>query len=106
LARRDGKIDFSQRVNVAAAGGHVVLGNAGNLDRCPGARFRHGLPDAGVVRHRRLYSATSVATRLHGIAIRSITATRLNNSTPRIESMTTAANKSGVSTRTCEMSCR
>src|SRR5262249_39640662 len=104
--RREEKTDSSQRVTSPAAGGDIVLGNAGNLDGRPGAGFRHGLRDAGVVRHRRPYSATSVAPRLHGIAIRSITATRLNSRTPRNESMTTAANKSGVSSRTCEMSCR
>ena len=52
------------------------------------------------------YSVTSVATRLHGNATRSIMATALNRSTPNSESTTTAANSSGVSSRTCEMSYR
>src|SRR5947208_6227937 len=103
LARGDGKVDFGQRVNFAA-GADVALGHAGNLDRNSGARFRRGLSNRRV--HLQPYSTSSVATRLHGNATRSIMATALNRSTPNSESTTTAANSSGVSSRTCEMSCR
>src|SRR5262249_56192226 len=102
-AGRDGRVDLGQGVKLAP-GAHVALGRAADLDRNPGARFRRGLANRRV--HLRPYSTSSVATRLHGSATRSITAMALKRSTPNSESTTTAANKSGVSSRTCEMSCR
>ena len=84
-----------ERVDGLAARGHVALGDAAQTDL-----------DAGARKPPSRYSVISVRSRFHGSASRSAQATMLNSSTPSSDSTTTAANSSGVSSRTCEINCR
>src|SRR3984893_16947068 len=101
----DGQVEFAQRLDFAAARRLVAL-----CHRMQGDGDSSALMGAHCVRRQRSfaprYSVAWVATLLHGKASRSIHATALNRNTPRRDSTTTAANKSGVSRRPWEMSCR
>src|SRR5262249_59614236 len=102
LARRDGKVDFGQCLNLAPRA-HVTFSRTGDLDRNPGARFRRGLANRRV--HLRPYSTSSVATRAHASPTRSIPAITLDRSTTNSETTTTAPAKTEGTSRTSAMSC-
>ena len=107
IAPLDGEVDFVKGMDFAAAGGEIALGDAGNPDRHPGPQVHGGWPGPIVDHEMQVPTRPRPwRTRLHGSAIRSAKATALNRSTPSNDSTTTAANSSGVSSRTWEMSWR